>query len=340
MKLASIELVKEIKPHGNADSLEIAVVLGYECIVPIGSFSVGNPVVLIQPDTVLPDKPWAAVFRKRSNRVKAMKLRGVWSFGIVLSPFLVSDHETYGSSQIKSWLMPENIGKDISEDIGVTKYEPPVPQDLSAMGYLPTGLPKTDEERYQNLTNELPYGELVDVTLKIDGQSATYYCFKNQEGGWDTGICSRSLKIKPECSNNYTRAEAKYGILEKLKNYCVQHNVSLALRGEVYGQGIQTFEANPHGKGPLDFAAFNVYNMDTFKHEGPNNPHYYEKVAVALGGIPVVPMLERQVVLTPELIEKYSRGIDKIDGKRFEGVVIKHNKGSFKVINLSYDERK
>jgi hypothetical protein len=80
--------------------------------------------------------------------------------------------------------------------------------------------------------------------------------------------------------------------------------------------------------------------MDTFKHEGPNNPHYYEKVSVALGGIPVVPMLERQVVLTPELIEKYSRGIDKIDGKRFEGVVIKHNKGSFKVINLSYDERK
>ena len=30
----------------------------------------------------------------------------------------------------------------------------------------------------------------------------------------------------------------------------------------------------------------------------------------------------------------------EIDGKRFEGVVIKYGKTSFKVINLSYDERK
>lgn len=337
MKLASIELVKEIKPHGNADSLEIAVVLGYECIVPIGQYVKDQLVILIQPDTVLPDKPWAEVFRKRSNRVKAMKLRGVWSFGIVMDPLnLLED-----SGDIKTLFNPDIIGKDISAIIGVTKYEPPAPQDLSAMGYLPTGLPKTDEERYQNLQAELPYGEPVDVTLKIDGQSATYYCFKNAEGGWDTGICSRSLKIKPDCENNYTRIEAKYNILEKLKNYCMYHDVSLALRGEIYGQGIQAFDANPHGKGPLDFAVFSVYNMDKRKYEGPNDPHYYEKVAAAtVGGIPVVPMVERQTVLTPELIEKYSRGIDKIDGKRFEGVVIKHSLGSFKVINLSYDERK
>jgi hypothetical protein len=183
----------------------------------------------------------------------------------------------------------------------------------------------------------------VDVTLKIDGQSATYFCIRdeNAESGWRTGICSRSLEIKPECNNNYTIAERKYNILEKLKNYCMYHNVSLALRGEVYGQGIQAFDANPHAKLPLDFAAFSVWNHDTLSYEGPNDPHYYEKVAAAtVGGIPTVPMIERQVVLTPELIEKYARGIDKIDGKRFEGVVIKYGKTSFKVINLSYDERK
>lgn len=50
MKLASIELIKEILPHGNADSLEIAVACGYKCIVPINKFSVGQAVVLIQPD--------------------------------------------------------------------------------------------------------------------------------------------------------------------------------------------------------------------------------------------------------------------------------------------------
>jgi len=342
MKLASVELVKEIKPHSNADSLEIAVVLGYECIVPIGKFSTGQAVVLIQPDTVLPDVPWAETFRKRSSRVKAMKLRGVWSFGIVMSVFDVADHSN-GSEQIKRWLIPSNIGKDISEEIGVFKYEPPAPKTLDASGYLPASMPKTDEERYQNLTDSLPYGQAVDVTLKIDGQSATYFCIRDDssEDGWRTGICSRSLEIKSECNNNYTIAERKHNILEKLKKYCMYHNVSLALRGEVYGQGIQVFDANPHSKLPLNFAAFSVWNHDKLRYEGPDDEHYYTKVANAcVVPIPVVPMIERQVELTPELIEKYARGIDKIDGKRFEGVVIKWNGGSFKVINLSYDEKK
>lgn len=339
MKLASIEIVKEIKKHPNADSLEIAVVLGYECIVPLGEFEAGQAVILIQPDTVLPDAPWSEIFRKRSNRVKAMKLRGVWSFGIVLSVFDVTAEDT-DTEKIKRWLIPSNIGNDISAEIGVSKYEPPLPQDLSAAGYLPTGLPKTDEERYQNLIDGLPYGKAVDVTLKIDGSSATYYCFKNQDGQWDTGICSRSLKIKPDCENNYTRIEVKYNILEKLKKYCMDHDVSLALRGEIYGQGIQAFDANPHAKSPLSFAAFSVYNMDKHKYEGPNESHYYEKVARAIGGIPVVPMIERQVLLTRDLIEKYAHGITKIEGNKFEGVVVKWDDGSFKIINLSYDERK
>lgn len=333
MKLASIELVSEILPHHNADSLEIAVVLGYQCIVPKGEFTVGRPVVLIQPDTVLPDKPWAELFRKRSNRVKAIKLRGVWSFGIVMCPWKMEDLRDH----LKGLLIPDRLGADISDLIGVTKYEPPMPQDLSGAGYLPTGLPKTDEERYQNLLDSLPYGKRVQVTLKIDGQSATYYC-KRSDNGWETNVCSRSLVIKPEAENNYTRIAAKYNIIEKLRAYCETHNVSLALRGEVYGQGIQAFDGNPHAKLPLNFAAFSVYNMDRNQYEGPSDPHYYTKVAAALD-IPVVPLIE-DTLLTRQLIDKYSTGIDKIDGKRFEGVVLKYDEGSCKVINLAYDERK
>jgi RNA ligase (TIGR02306 family) len=158
MKLATVETVTAVLPHHNADSLEIVRVLGYECIVQKDKFAVGHRVILIQPDTVLPDEPWAAVFRARSNRVKACKLRGVWSFGIVMPistwPALVA----YGD--IVS-------GTEVSEIIGVSKYEPPAPQDLSAAGFLPCGLPKTDEERWQNIS-DLPFGEVCDITLKID----------------------------------------------------------------------------------------------------------------------------------------------------------------------------
>lgn len=335
-KLSSIEIVTAITPHNNADLLELAHVAGYTCIVGKGDFAVGSAVVLIQPDTVLPDKPWGEMFRKKSNRVRATKLRGIWSFGIVMSPYTVIEN----SADLMSCLIPTNIGKDISELIGVTKYEPPIPQCLDAMGNLPYGLGKTDETRWNNLIDVLPFGKLTDITLKYDGKSSTFYCSKNPHTSeWETGICSRSLRMKPECSNDYTIIEAKYKILEKLKAYCIDNDVSLALRGEIYGKGIQAFAQNPHAKFPLSFAAFSVYNMDTRNYEGPDSEFYYEKICDKLG-IPVVQMLEKQVIFTQEIIEKYSVGINTINGMPFEGVVCKYSSGSFKIINMDYDSRK
>lgn len=342
MKLASVETILDIQPHPNADKLSLATVLGYVCIIAKDEFNIGDKIVLIQPDTVLPVQPWAEMFRKRSNRVKAIKLRGEWSFGIVLSFKALENVDNFSAYKEHRNLSELEVGTEISDIIGVYKYEPPVPQDLSAKGYLPTGLPKTDEERYQNMMDKLPFGCLVDITLKIDGQSATYFCKKNVETNeWETGICSRSLTIKPECVNNYTLINSRYNILEKLQKYCERYNVNLALRGEIYGNGIQAFESNPHGKLPLDFAAFNVYNMDTFKYEGPDDEFYYEKVCADVEmNIPVVPMIQRQVILTKGLVDHYAKDITKLNDKPFEGVVIKYAGGSFKIINLAYDERK
>ena len=335
MKLASIELISDIQPHPNADKLDLAKVLGYTCIIEKDKYKVGDAVVLIQPDTVLPDEPWAEMFKKRSNRTKAIKLRGCWSFGIVMSPYDIID-AFFFADQFGDF--KDNVGKEVSDLIGVTKYEAPQPQQLDAKGYLPFGLGKTDEERYQNIL-DLPFGETVDVTLKVDGQSATYYCHKDrQTGEWTTGICSRSLEMKPECSNNYTNIDRKYGILSKLQDYCKDRDVSLALRGEIYGNGIQGHCNNPHAKSPLDFAAFSVYNFDAFQYENTADGHYYLNLCRFLN-IPAVPTVD-VAILTPELIKHYAEDISEIDGKPFEGVVIKHSKGSFKVINLAYDERK
>ena len=335
MKLASIELISEINCHPNADKLELAKVLGYTCIVEKGRYRAGAAVVLIQPDTVLPDKPWAEMFKKRGNRTKALKLRGIWSFGIVMSPYDIMD-AFFFTDQFGDF--KDNIGKEVSDLIGVTKYEAPQPQQLDAKGPLPFGLGRTDEERWQNIA-DLPFGEVVDVTLKVDGSSATYYCHKDrQTGEWHTGICSRSLELKPECINNYTRIDRKYTILNNLMDYCKFHDVSLALRGEIYGNNIQSHATNPHSKLPLDFAAFNVYNFDTFSYEGPQNDHYYQNVCRKIG-VPQVDLLER-TTLTSELIKEYAEVMTEVNGRSFEGVVIKHSLGSFKVINLNYDERK
>lgn len=157
---ASIQKIISVEKHPGADSLDIVGVLGYKCIVKRDSWKIGDLCVLIEPDTILPDKPWAAFYKARSSRIRAIKLRGVFSFGVVESITNVG------------YEGPIEEGLDISEAIGVTHYSAPEPQDLQAAGYYPFGIGRTDESRFQSIigTKDMPpWGTLVDVSLKIDG---------------------------------------------------------------------------------------------------------------------------------------------------------------------------
>jgi RNA ligase (TIGR02306 family) len=335
MKLASIEKIHTVTNHPNADALDIVGVLGYKAIVKRDQYKVGDLIVFIQPDTVLPDNTaWAAFYKSKSSRVKAVKLRGEWSMGIV-----ESIENIFGDIAQTYPVMPLE-GLEISAYIGVIKYEPPVPADLSAKGLLPFGIPKTDEERYQNIV--VPYGFKADVTLKIDGQSWTAYA-KLKDGIINTGICGRTLEFKEGVTNNYTLLDKKYRILEKLTEYAQKHNVSIAIRGESYGQGIQAFKLNPHSAKNKDLAIFSVYLIDEHRYARKGEPFYFLNVAANLG-LPTVPLLEQDVVLSPELIQKYDEEIKDIGGIPFEGVVINVENHadirSFKVINKYYDSNK
>lgn len=164
--LATIEKISEILPHSNADKLLIAKVRGYNIIVPKDKYSVGDVVVLIHPDSILPSAPWAETFKKYApKRIRAIKIRGEFSFGIIVSPnevftdFFIEDQ--FGDFTC-------SIGKEVGHLIGVVKYEAPQPQELNAKGNLPHGIFKTDEDRVQSL-KYVPIGETSDITLKIDG---------------------------------------------------------------------------------------------------------------------------------------------------------------------------
>jgi RNA ligase (TIGR02306 family) len=322
-KLASIEIIKEILPINGADKIELARILNYQTVIKKGSFNAGDKICFISIDTVLPDKEWAAFYKSKSSRVKSIKLRGCWSQGIV------EDIEKLGLDKNLE------IGTDVSENLGISHWEPPAPQDLNAKCNLRFGIFKTDEERVENLDN-IPYGQEVAVTLKIDGSSISLFCKNVQpENIWETGITSRSLELKTDCINNYTRVEQKYNILSKLKDYCIKNNKSLCLRGELYGAGCQKMEINPHSKLPLDLGIFSVLNLETLKYERLD---FCIELCKELE-IPIVPILEK-TFLTSELIKKYSEDLEKIDGKNFEGCVFKGDSFSFKVINKHYDSKK
>lgn len=311
MKLATIEIIADLSPHSNADALEFAHVLGFKCIVrKEDQFRVGEKVIFIQPDTVLPDASWAVVFKAKSSRVKAIKLRGQWSEGIIMRPAAIT-------------CPAGEVGDDVSAFIGVTKYDPPIPQDMSAKGPLPFGIPQTDEERHNNY-DSLPYGQLVDVTLKVDGQSFSAYRM-----GGETGVCGRTLEYKPECDNKFTRnfVKIRHGLVD-----------GLCFRGEQYGHDIQKTGNNPHSQLPVDVAFFSVWIIAERRYARKGETQYAHALLPMLG-LPTVPILERDVLLTPELISKYA-DIPSLNGKPFEGVVIQHASGSFKVINKDYDSKK
>jgi RNA ligase (TIGR02306 family) len=352
-KIASIETIKQVRAHPNADRLDLVKVLGYQCVTQKGLYKEGDIVIYIQPDSILPEEPWAEEYRKYSpKRIKAVKLRFEWSEGIIVSKDLVKDvidTSIFNESQ---------IGLDVSEMLNIKHYEPPMPQDLSAKGLLPFGIPKTDEERWENLVSVLPIGEAVDVTLKIDGQSWSAYYKLDQDV---FGVLGRTMEYKLECGNRYTAQIARYDVENKLRAFCQKHNVSLCIRGESYGEGLQNFAHNPHSKEKAGLALFSVYLIDERRYARKGDPFYFDLVAAEMG-LPTVEFVERDVLLTPELIQKYSADLNNIDNQPFEGVVINHSTytreveiendgfkgiakynepaGSFKIINKNYDARK
>ena len=81
--------IDQIEDHPNADALELAVIGGYRAIVKLGDFKAGDLVVYIPEQSIVPQ--WllermgleGRLAGKDKNRVKAIKLRGVLSQGLV-----------------------------------------------------------------------------------------------------------------------------------------------------------------------------------------------------------------------------------------------------------------
>lgn len=226
------------------------------------------------------------------------------------------------------------IGKEVSEIIGVTKYEPPLPSGENAVGTLPYGISKTDEDRFENL-RDIPFGEICDVLLKIDGQSATFGYFQ-ADGRFF--VCGRRFEVDADEENRYSIHAPK--LKDAIIEYCKKHDVSLAFRGESYGNGIQRNANNPHSTKEHSFALFSIWNIGERRYERKGDKHYFLNVAKETG-IETVPLLESNVEITPELLKKYSVGMKKLpNGDSFEGVVVQYKGGSFKIINKDYDAKK
>lgn len=259
--LATIEYISELRPIENADSIEIAKVRGWDVVVRIGDFTLGDMVVFFEIDSFLAlDDPRFAFLAPRGARknpegveghvLKTAKLRGIYSQGLVLplSEFLgdfAGHYDRVGP------------GSDVTDLIpGLEKWDPPIPAELagSAKGAFPSIFRKTDEERIQNMPfvfdsyEELNGGWL--ATEKIDGSSMTVYYNYGERG-----VASRNWDIEETSHNSMWKIAHEMGLFEKIESWFVDPEHEIALQGEIFGPGIQ---GNPLDVKQVQFRLFTI----------------------------------------------------------------------------------
>ena len=270
-KLVTFEQISSIRKHENADNLEIARVLGWDIVVRKGDFHVDEKCVYFSIDSFLPIQQEfeflrATSFKKMADcegfRLRTLRMRGEISQGLLLplSTFNLTGNETE---------------EELIKVTAVKKYEPPIPAELSgvAKGTFPSFIPKTDQERVQNITGkiwgtgsdgdgnsvtkELPPAtkKKYEVTEKLDGSSATYYNFND-----NFGVCSRNYDLEEDENNTFWKVALKYDLRNKLKGR------NVALQGELIGEGIQ---GNPYRLKGQDTYVFDIYLIDEMRYMHP-----------------------------------------------------------------------
>jgi RNA ligase (TIGR02306 family) len=227
MKLASIEKIKNIRVHPNADSLEIADVLGWQVVVKKGIHKEGDNIVFITIDTIVPKCEWSEFLSDKEKpdkpiRVKNIKLRGEYSSGLVI-PLI----------EFPIQFQTLDVGDDVTELLGIKKYIKELPANLSgeSIGDFPTHIiSKTDEDNGLNdpeLVNKVFEADSsITITQKIDGSSIT--------------IIIKDGEIDQVCSRNLSKKNTDKSLFWKLaKQLTIPTGWNGVIQGEMAGNGIQ-----------------------------------------------------------------------------------------------------
>lgn len=329
-KLASIRRIDNILPIEGADAIECAVVGGWKVVVKKAEFNVGDLAVYFEIDSWIPTGLAPFLSKGKSprefqgiqgERLRTVKLRGQLSQGLLL-PLEPT------CANIDSELFE---GLDVSFPLNIVKWEMPVPTHLAGQvkGNFPTVIPKTDQERVQNLAKEVlaAKGELFEVTEKLEGSSMTCYLL---DGVF--GVCSRNLDLKCDENNAFWKTAIKKDVETKMRDANLE---GYAIQGELCGPGVQ---GNIYNLPELMFYVYDIYDTNRGDYLTPGERHEIIKTLE----LDHVPYFTEPVNLAGGTVEEI---LAFAEAKSFlnvlqerEGVVFKHLHGgmSFKAVSNKY----
>ena len=310
-ELATIQVISELRPIEGADKIEVALVKGWECVVKKGEFKVGEKIIYVEVDSVMPEKPEYEFLRDRKFRVRTIKLRGQVSQGLVL-PINTLNSVIDSGIQFKGEDCFDT-GQDVTELLGITKYLSPSEKEEFAqqerkiandknklrkfmMRYswfrrlflskrqkdsFPYWISKTDEPRGQNLHWNKFYEKFKDkevyVTEKIDYQSVS---FTGKMIPKFTGLLGKLIPVKKYkfivCSRNLTNNDKNslyWKIAEKYNiEKILKENPNLTIQGE---QGDTKVQGNKYGIKEPTMWIFNIIDHEKKYHYDMREIHEF-----------------------------------------------------------------
>lgn len=340
-KLATIRVANTISPIVGADAIEAVRVDGWVCVSKKGEFQVGDKGIYFEIDSFLPGederfsflaKQFTTFEGKQGARLRTIRLRGQLSQGLFLP--LAKFPE----------LQNVEVGADVTEILGVEKWEPPMPAQLAGevIGIFPHFISKSDQNRIQNFVQEAEdnKGQEFETSVKLDGSSMTVYRFdratdKEGERFLDHGVCSRNYNLRESEKNSLWRVATKNRMMEALD--FIGRN--LAFQGEIIGEGIQGNNESLSGQ---DFYMFDIFDIDAQKYLAPAERQEIVRV-LNQNGFPLkhVPIIGN-IVLNHSVDELLAMADGQsLNNANREGLVFKRMDGqfSFKAISNWYLEK-
>jgi RNA ligase (TIGR02306 family) len=382
--LASIRKIAAIEPIEGADRIVCATVDGWKLVTQKSNdFKPNDLVVYFEIDSFLPVREEfeflrPACFKSTKHlgdgfRIKTIKLKGQVSQGLILpldtffdkidgvykllnlknKPFddVVSVQDGEMVMDITSHFETIEEGMDLTEYLGVKKYEKPLDPRLAgvARGNFPVFIRKTDQERVQNLfgklkgqrgqydaatgevtyTGEYNFDQLTpwEATLKLDGSSCTFYFNEDY-----FGVCSRNLDLKETDDNTFWKVARALDLETHLRRI----GKNIALQGELMGPGVQ---GNRESFNDHKFFLFDIWLIDEQRYMAPTE-RYAFMASEGLSHVEHAPILGRVSLGNFKTVEDFLTYVDvkSIHHHIAEGVVFKSQDGtnSFKAINNKF----
>ena len=275
-----VATITEIRPIEGADNIELAIVGGWNAITKKGEYKANDLIIVATTDAVIPqdlsDKMEVTNYLRKGQRVRTVKLRGVYS-ECLLIPY-------------KFTKFAHKDGDDLMEELGIFKYEPPVKQVQLASGRKIRYQDNPNFHVYykfpnlKNVDGMFTEEDTVEITRKIHGTNARYGIVKKTKlTFWDNvkkffGLADKWIDYefvvgshnveKGSDSQGFYDTNVWYQIADKyeikkrlweyVKSVAMEPEIGdgITIYGEIYGAGIQ--KNYDYGLADIQFVGFDV----------------------------------------------------------------------------------